>query len=574
MAARGQRVQRTAVAAARRQPSASCRWRWARRAAQFVVLLAVVPLRLEAKPGQLFDDSEYEALSSQPSQEAAQELMETTTIAWGLIKEAEISRLLEKGWHDVISAITAASLMDGFPEKDNIHKYTQKAVQKQKARLDRLIMEQDKNFEKVVEMTPSMQWAQNSTHAFLSVKFAIRWDAPGAIKVRNESIQFDKNGFDFSAMGEHSHITKKYLLKNVTLFRDVWQASCTFVQASVGKATITLPKVKQGRWPRLLRDPEDQLNRKLGTWTDLQQKYKEELAHYPMLTDTEKVGWLTKTKETMVDGEAEALQKGQAVYDETGDDAKARKAYFDALKEVEKKGGVKLVQKKKIDHDDEDDEYDPLKDPFSPEFKAKKAAERAEKAKEDKKERERVEKAKAKSEKKKHKAKYNHDEDEPGLDREQEILTKCDDGNYKGSSVIELCTEVWHDIVESPQVERRRWLVQLYSSKGDGNQEVTDALIPTWKGIAETFQQQVDGGRVGSVDCAYHKKLCQKIGASMKTLPEIWRCLGGPKCEIWKPQGRSPDDSVDLIIRFGRGGLTKSDGHTLPGRATPKGREL
>merc|ERR1712100_295584 len=76
------------------------------------------------------------------------------------------------------------------------------AVRAAKNRLDDLIRSLDKNYEKFVDASPAFQWAQNSTHIFLNVKFAQRWNAPGALEVSNETVDVSDCCFNFSALGE------------------------------------------------------------------------------------------------------------------------------------------------------------------------------------------------------------------------------------------------------------------------------------------------------------------------------------------------------------------------------------
>merc|ERR1712039_597007 len=97
-----------------------------------------------------------------------------------------------------------------------------------------LIRVLDRNYGKAAEVNPAAQWAQNSTHIFLAVKFAQRWNAPGALEVENETVSISSSSFNFTAFGEHSFIRRRYHL-SFELFRAVLPDASSWSLASVGR---------------------------------------------------------------------------------------------------------------------------------------------------------------------------------------------------------------------------------------------------------------------------------------------------------------------------------------------------
>jgi hypothetical protein len=301
-----------------------------------------------------------------------------------------------------------------------------------------------------------MQWAQNSTHVFLAVKFAQRWNAPGALEVENETVAFSACCFNFTAFGEHSFIRRRYLL-SFELFRSIIAASSSWFMAAAGRVTITMAKAAPGNWPRLMQTEAQPKN--LGIWRDMRDKWQSDLGKFPL------------------EGEKEKKKKR----------------------------------------------------PEAPPAASDK-------------------KANAKSEKQKgrRKAAEESEDDEEARDRENDFLGECEKSAYKNTPVAELCGKIFREVVETPQVPQRRWLVEMYSSTGTGDQEAMRKLMPVWKRLAEVFPSMAPGGRVGAVDCGNDKEFCKKLGVSK--LPQIRRFIGTSAGDLF--QG-DLDASMEDIATWG-----------------------
>lgn len=314
------------------------------------------------------------------------------------------------------------------------------AVYAEREHLDDLVRVLDRNYGKAVDVSPAMQWAQNSTHIFIAIKFCKRWNAPGALEVKNETVDFSSCCFNFTAFGEHSMILRRYHL-SLELFRKVDASASSWFFAAAGRVTVTIAKTAPANWPRLLLTESKTQN--LGIWRDMRDKWKE---------DTEKLPPL----------ETESKKKAAAAA------AAAPSSAGSGSAAVDKKASSKKRKGKKTDADDDDNE--------------------------------------------------------DALDKEVEQIGECPKSSFGSTSVAELCAKSFRDVVEKPSVPNRRWLVELYSSAGDGDLEAMRKLMPTWKRLADVFPSTAPGGRIGAVDCGQNKDLCKKLGATK--LPQIRRFAG------------------------------------------------
>eukprot|EP00931_Biecheleriopsis_adriatica_P093115 TRINITY_DN6686_c0_g1_i1.p1 TRINITY_DN6686_c0_g1~~TRINITY_DN6686_c0_g1_i1.p1 ORF type:complete len:401 (-),score=113.84 TRINITY_DN6686_c0_g1_i1:72-1274(-) len=150
------------------------------------------------------------------------------------------------------------------------------AVSSVRKELDDLIRSLDKKYGEASQVSPAFQWAQNSSHVFLQIKFAQRWNAPGALEVQNTSIKVSDCCFSFQGVGEHSMIRKEYKLF-LQFLDPVSEEGSSWHFAAAGRLTVTVKKVRARKWERLLRS-ENVAPENMGVWQDMQAKWKAELA--------------------------------------------------------------------------------------------------------------------------------------------------------------------------------------------------------------------------------------------------------------------------------------------------------
>jgi len=400
-------------------------------------VFAVLILRLSATP-------QKSSLSEMPSEEKVLEAITKPEFDAKSADAGDVQSWVHQGWHDAVQALVARSQSSSEESAQNIAAKVRHAVYAEKNRLDDLIRSLDRNYGKAVDVTPAMQWAQNSTHVFLSVKFCTRWNAPGALEVENETVTFSDCCFNFTAFGEHSFIRRRYHL-SFELFRPANVASSSWFLAAAGRMTVMIAKASPANWPRLFHTESQPKN--LGIWRDMREKWKSDLEKFAV--------------------EQDKVEKKAP---------------------VEKQTRKSKNSKKTVEQESDDDE---------------------------------------------------------AVDREVELISDCPKSSFAGTSVAELCSKVFKDVVEKPAVPRRRWLIGIYSSGGIGDLDAMRSLMPVWRRLADVFPSMTPGGRFGVLDCADEKSFCGKLGASK--LPQLRR---------FHPEGNDEwtgdlDASLDDIMAWG-----------------------
>merc|ERR1711959_832484 len=94
---------------------------------------------------------------------------------------------------------------------------------------------------------------QNDTCVFLTVKYTVRWNAPGALEATDIVVDMGGANFNFTGLGKHSNNKYRYTL-GLNLFDNIVESASTWSAASVGKLSVTLRKKWGRKWPRLLSD--------------------------------------------------------------------------------------------------------------------------------------------------------------------------------------------------------------------------------------------------------------------------------------------------------------------------------
>merc|ERR1712085_67198 len=167
----------------------------------------------------------------------------------------------------------------------------------------------DQNYGKAVDVNPAMQWAQNSTHIFIAVKFAQRWNAPGALEVENKTVDFTGCCFNFTAFGEHSFIRRRYHL-SFEFFKKIIPSASSWFLASAGRVTVVIAKASVANWPRLFSPAEAQ-PKNLGVWIDMRAKWQSALEKNPVEKTESKKSESKKAASTPAAPEKKAGSKKQ-----------------------------------------------------------------------------------------------------------------------------------------------------------------------------------------------------------------------------------------------------------------------
>jgi len=221
------------------------------------------------------------ALSAQASEEESVEAVASPDLDLGRLEPDDVEHLVRRGWHDVIRALVSRGhRSDNERDAQHVATMVRQAVQAERNRLDDLLRALDRNYGRAVDVSPAMQWAQNSTHVFLAVKFAQRWNAPGALEVENETVDISLCCVNFTAFGEHSFIRRRYHF-SLQLLRPTLPKLSVWSLASVGRLSMTIAKAAPENWPRLVLDVSA-APRNLGIWRDMREKWKGDLERLPI----------------------------------------------------------------------------------------------------------------------------------------------------------------------------------------------------------------------------------------------------------------------------------------------------
>jgi hypothetical protein len=145
-----------------------------------------------------------------------------------------------------------------------------KAVRTLKDEADELLRTLNPKYGLAQQVSPAFQWAQNDTCIFLTVKYTVRWNAPGALEVTEPSVNMTDNEFNFTGLGKHSNNKYKYSL-SLSLFDVILSSSSTWSAASVGKLSVTLRKKWPRKWPRLLANRKTKIGN-MHVWMEMQDK--------------------------------------------------------------------------------------------------------------------------------------------------------------------------------------------------------------------------------------------------------------------------------------------------------------
>ncbi|CAE8730159.1 unnamed protein product [Polarella glacialis] len=215
------------------------------------------------------------------------------------VSTEDMDVLVLRGYHAEVQGLVELSHKGSEEDAQRVANQVRQAVKAERNRLDDLLRALDRNYGRAAEVSPAAQWAQNSTHIFLSIKFAQRWNAPGALEVENSTVDFSDCCFNFTAFGEHSFIVRRYHLSWTFLFPIVPKASSWHAAAS-GRISVFIAKAEKKEWSSLL---QGQAPKNLGIWLDMQATWDAELEE----SREKSRGQKTNQKKTSV---APAPQKG------------------------------------------------------------------------------------------------------------------------------------------------------------------------------------------------------------------------------------------------------------------------
>lgn len=116
-------------------------------------------------------------------------------------------------------------------------------------------------------ISPAYEWAQSVEHVFLQVKWAHKLDAPATLGCKPDEPTFEPTSLTFRAACAEK---RKAFSLSLALFGNVTVEDCSWANASVGRASVTLRKSEDGPWARLLAGKVRPSNQNI--WCDIRER--------------------------------------------------------------------------------------------------------------------------------------------------------------------------------------------------------------------------------------------------------------------------------------------------------------
>merc|ERR1719247_2125374 len=223
-----------------------------------------------ASPTQL-KDKLLDALDAVILEEDARKIIEPHLEDLKQLDQAVIEKIVFNQWWEVAQDILARS----HTQHVDMSTTVRKAVRALKENADELLRTLNPKYGQAQQVSPAFQWAQNDTCIFLTVKFTVRWNAPGALEVTEPHVHMEANKFNFTGLGKHSNNKYKYQL-SLKLFDNLSPVDSTWNTASVGKLSVTLRKKWPRKWPRLLQDKKAKISN-MHVWMETQDRINTQL---------------------------------------------------------------------------------------------------------------------------------------------------------------------------------------------------------------------------------------------------------------------------------------------------------
>jgi len=239
-------------------PALSALGRWPHLVAVFALLNAVC---CAGEPSQLL-----QALDAAASEDAARQIMEPHLENLKSLEKEAVEKVVLRQWWGLAREIVARS----HDQQVDLSFSVRKAIKSLKDEADELLRTLNPKYGVAQQVNPAFQWAQNDTCVFLTIKYTVRWNAPGALEVTEPSVNISDNMFNFSGLGKHSNNKYKYVL-NLDLFDRLSVTQSTWSMASVGKMSATLRKKWARKWPRLLSNKKMKIGN-MHVWMEMQEK--------------------------------------------------------------------------------------------------------------------------------------------------------------------------------------------------------------------------------------------------------------------------------------------------------------
>eukprot|EP00933_Yihiella_yeosuensis_P052502 TRINITY_DN50598_c0_g1_i1.p1 TRINITY_DN50598_c0_g1~~TRINITY_DN50598_c0_g1_i1.p1 ORF type:complete len:431 (-),score=75.75 TRINITY_DN50598_c0_g1_i1:86-1378(-) len=194
----------------------------------------------------------------------------------------EAEDLVQRGWWEAARELVlqSHSLRDAS-KKTSLERVVRKSVTNLKLKADQVLLALDSRSQNsgqgIGVVRCAMQWAQNRSAIFLSIKFAHRWSSPGALKVQDHKFEASDCCFNFSATGDHSQLRKRYAV-DLDFLEPISPKGWTWSLASAGRMTVEIKKQSHGKWKRLLKDKKQMKN--VASWDSMKDRWEDDLDEF------------------------------------------------------------------------------------------------------------------------------------------------------------------------------------------------------------------------------------------------------------------------------------------------------
>jgi hypothetical protein len=207
-----------------------------------------------------------EALDAAASEEEATKVLQPHLDSLKKLDPKVVEKVVLRQWWGLSRDIVAKS----HTQQVDLSFSVRKAVRTLKDEADELLRTLNPKYGQAQQVSPAFQWAQNDTCVFFTVKWTVRWNAPGALEVTEPHVHMVGNTFNFTGLGKHSNNKYKYILA-LSLFDNIAPVASTWSTASVGKMSVTLKKKWPRKWPRLLANKKTKIGN-MHVWMEMQDK--------------------------------------------------------------------------------------------------------------------------------------------------------------------------------------------------------------------------------------------------------------------------------------------------------------
>jgi len=192
-----------------------------------------------------------------------------------------VEKVVMRQWWGLARDIVARS----HSQQVDLSFSVRRAVKTLKEEADELLRTLNPKYGQAQQVAPAFQWAQNDTSIFLTIKYTVRWNAPGALEATDINVLMEGNFFNFSGLGKHSNNKYKYVL-GLSLFDAIMpQPVSSWSAASVGKLSVTLRKRWARKWPRLLSNKKTKIGN-MHVWMEHQEKLDTTLSGMPTASNS------------------------------------------------------------------------------------------------------------------------------------------------------------------------------------------------------------------------------------------------------------------------------------------------